>query len=187
MFRELHPLIKARPLTLTVVALDGNRIRVCVIPQGLDADKKINEKVGHHKEVAKIPESAIEALTTPLCLEGTGEELDAEMPGQLTKFSDAHGDLRGAVDRAQKEIIAAVQAIEERNKAKSKSKQPAGKNEKAAQDDGATSKDSKEKVSPDTNQSGSLPLEWCQPRSTNAAQDSTVNPELISEPKVEAQ
>jgi hypothetical protein len=74
MFKKPHPLVSARPLTLTVVVLEGDSMRVCVIPQGLDSDKKINEKVGHRKQVAKVPDSAIETLTIPLCLEGTCEE-----------------------------------------------------------------------------------------------------------------
>jgi PRTRC genetic system protein E len=187
MFKELHALIKARPLTLTVVALEGDRIRVCVIPQGLDADRKINEKVGHHKEVAKIPDSAIEALTTPLCLEGTGEELDAEMAEQLIKFSEAHGVLRGAVDRAQKEIVEAVQAIEERNRAKSKSKQTAGKDDKTAHNKGTNGSDSKGKESLETRQSDSLPLEWLAPSSSSPPQESKENQELSPEQEAQGQ
>jgi PRTRC genetic system protein E len=69
----------------------GDRIRVCVIPQDLDSDQKINEKLRHHKEVAKVPGRAIAALTTPLCLEGTCQELDAEMADQLTKINHIFG------------------------------------------------------------------------------------------------
>jgi PRTRC genetic system protein E len=176
MFKELYPLIKARPLTLTVVALEGDKIRVCVIPQGLEADKKINDKVGHHKEVAKIPESAIAALTTPLCLEGTGAELDAELADKLTKFSEAHGELRGALDRAQQDIADAVKAIDERNKAKSKTKPPAGKDDNKE----ANTKDSKAKDAPDTSQSGSLPLEWIAPARNVSAESGAADPKVSS-------
>jgi PRTRC genetic system protein E len=179
MFRELKTLINARPLTLTVVALSGDRIRVCVIPQRLEADNKINAKAGHHKDVAKIPDSAIEALTTPLCLEGTAEQLDVEMPEKLTRFTEAHSVLRGALDQAQEQISQAVQAIEDRNKLKSKAKQgtPAGKDNK---DSGATDKAS------ETHQSDSLPLEWIAPPSSSAAQDSNANPKLISDQEAAA-
>jgi PRTRC genetic system protein E len=156
MFNELKSLISARPLTLTVVALSGDRIRVCVIPQSVDSDNKVNDKVGHHKEVAKIPEVAIKALTTPLCLEGTAEELDAEMPEKLIQFSKAHGNLRGAINFAQKEITEAVQAIEQRDKQKSKDKKPTPKT--------GTSKDVPAKTDEAVSEnSGSLPLEWCAP------------------------
>ncbi len=156
MFRELAELIKARPLTLTVVGLGEDRLRVCVIPQTLESDNKVNDKVGHHKEVAKVPEVAIKALTTPLCLEGTAAELDAEMPEKLIQFSKAHGNLRGAINAAQKEITEAVQAIEQRDKQKSKDKKSTPKT--------GTSKDAPAKADDDgSKNSGSLPLEWCAP------------------------
>jgi PRTRC genetic system protein E len=156
MFRELEELIKARPLTLTVVGLGENRLRVCVIPQTLESDNKVNEKVGHHKEVAKIPEVAIKALTTPLCVEGTAEELDAEMPEKLIQFSKSHGILRGALDAAQQQIAEAVQAIEQRDKQKSKDKKPTAK--------AGTNKEASAKADDAGSQnSGSLPLDWCAP------------------------
>jgi PRTRC genetic system protein E len=165
MFRELAELINARPLTLTVVGLGENRLRVCVIPQTLESDNKVNEKVGHHKEVAKVPEVAIKALTTPLCVEGTAEELDAEMPEKLIQFSKSHGILRGALDAAQKEIAQAVQAIEQRDKQKSKDKKPTPKV--------GTNKDTPANADDDgSKNSGSLPLEWCAPpASTTSSSD----------------
>ena len=47
MFKELHPLIQKRALTITVAALEDGKIRVNVVPQALDQDRKINEKVGY--------------------------------------------------------------------------------------------------------------------------------------------
>jgi PRTRC genetic system protein E len=186
MFKELRTLISSRPLTLTVVVLSGDRIRVCVIPQSLEGDHKKNDKVGHHKEVAKIPDVAIEALTTPLCLEGTAEELDAEMAEKLTKFSGAHGVLRGALDHAQEQIAHAVQEIEDRNKLKSKAKQvaPAGKDDKARNNKGANGQESTGNATPETPQSDTLPLEWLAPTSSSgtnkAAPETNTNPELIT-------
>jgi len=189
MFRELRNLIKLRPLTLTVVGLEGDRIRVCVIPQSLEADKKVNEKVGYNKEVAKIPDLAIEALTTPLCLEGTAEELDAEMAEKLVKFGESHGVLRGALDRAQQEIAQAVQAIDDRNKAKSKTKQTAaaGKDNKAAHNKDAKRRDSTGEEIPENRQSDTLPLEWVAPRSSSVAQDSNAQPDPVSEQEATGQ
>jgi PRTRC genetic system protein E len=184
MFRELRTLINSRPLTLTVVALSGDRIRVCVIPQSLEGDRKRNDKAGHHKEVAKIPDVAIEALTTPLCLEGTAEALDAEMAEKLTKFSEAHGVLRGALDRAQEEIAQAVQAIDDRNKAKSKTKPATEKVGKASRNEAAKGQESNGKG---TSHSDTLPLEWIAPPSSSAAQGSNENPEPSSEQEVAAQ
>lgn len=161
MFKELAVLIKARPLTLTAVALDGDKLRVCVIPQSLESDKNVNDKAGHNKEVAKIPEVAIKALTTPLCLEGTAEELDAEMPEKLTKFSEAHNVLRGALSQAQDQIAEAVKAIEDRGKAKAKPKQASGKDSKSTDDKANNGKT--EKNDAESRKSDSLLLEWCVP------------------------
>jgi PRTRC genetic system protein E len=166
MFKELKDLIDARPLTLTVVGLTGNRLRVCVIPQPLESDKDVNAKAGHHKEVAKIPEGAVKALTTPLCLEGTAEELDAEMPEQLRQFSTAHGELRNTIDAAKQQIADAVKTIEERDKLKAKEKQAAAK--------AGTNKDGKDKPRDrNSHESASLPLEWTAPPATNSDPDQT--------------
>jgi PRTRC genetic system protein E len=80
MFKELYPLIQNRALTITVAAIGDGKVRVNVVPQSLDSDNKVNEKVGysHKDKIAKIPESAIAALTTPLSLVGTPEEIDGE-------------------------------------------------------------------------------------------------------------
>jgi PRTRC genetic system protein E len=160
MFEELMPLINNRPLTLTVVPLTGGKIRVCVIPQTVDSDKNINDKAGYHKEVAKVPEVAIKALTTPLCLEGTPAEIDAEMPDQLIKFSEAHVVLQGALEHAQKEMADAVKAIEERSKSKSKP----GKQAQAGSNDrkGPSAKpDQENKPEDKSEQPMDLPLAWC--------------------------
>jgi PRTRC genetic system protein E len=167
MFREIAELIKARPLTMTVVGLGEDRLRVCVIPQSLESDNSVNAKAGHHKEVAKVPEVAIKALTTPLCLEGTVEELDAEMPAKLIQFNKAHGVLRGALATAEQQIAEAVQTIEQRDKQKSKDK------DKKPTSKAGTNKDALEKADGAGSQnSGSLPLEWCAPPvSTTSASD----------------
>lgn len=154
MFQELMPLINKRPLTLTVAALNGGLIRVNVVPQALDGDGKVNDKLVYsNKEIDKVPESAIHALTTPLSLTGTPEEIDAELAQKLTEFTASHVQLQKGLEKAQTEIADALKAIEERNKAKTKPKattsaaKPEGKEEK--------------KDEP-------LPLLWCTP--TNGAQ-----------------
>ncbi len=129
MFKELMPLIETRPLTLTVAAIGEGKIRVSVVPHTWDKDGKVNEKIGYSAKdkVAAVPEAAIKALTTPLSLSGTPEEIDAELPAQLATYVDSHVGLQRSVDRARQEIAEAVKAIEERDKNRSKSKiaQPA--------------------------------------------------------------
>lgn len=158
MFTELMPVLQDRPLTITVVAVAGGKIKVCVVPQSQDKDGKVNSKVGFQaeKEVAKIPESAIKALTTPLALTGTPEELDAGLVAQLTSYAKSHAQLQHGIAQATQEITEAVKAIEERNKAKSKAKaDTAGKKDPAGD-----AKD-ENKTAPDPDQSATLPLAWC--------------------------
>jgi PRTRC genetic system protein E len=124
MFRELMPLIENRPLSITVAALNGGRIRVNVVPQVLDKDSRVNDKVGYSNKdkIAKVPESAINALTTPLSLSGTPEEIDQSLAGALTQFVESHGRLQHTLDQARAQIAEAVTAAEERDKTKTKTK-----------------------------------------------------------------
>ena len=102
MFIELMPLIQNRPLTITVASVSASQIRVNVVPQATEKDKKANEQIGysHAKEVAKIPGEAIQGLTTPLSLTGTPEEIDAELANTLTKFTSLHVELQTSFDAA---------------------------------------------------------------------------------------
>jgi len=120
MFSELMPLIQSRNLTITVVALGKTKLRVNVIPQPTDKDKQANEKVrhNHEKEVAKIPETAIAGLTTPLCLTGKPEELDAGLPETLQKYTASHVSLQQSFDTAASAITQAVTAIDDRERLK---------------------------------------------------------------------
>jgi PRTRC genetic system protein E len=128
MFRELMPLIESRPLSITVAVLTGGLIRVNVVPQQLDKDSKVNDKIGYSnkEKIAKIPESAICALTTPLSLTGTPEEIDESLPQALTHFAESHVRLQNTVDDARNQIAEAVRATEERDKNKSKTKSVSG-------------------------------------------------------------
>ena len=67
MFSELYPLLAQRSLTITIAALSEGQIRVNVIPHPRPEDTKVNEQItyAHKDEVARIPEAAIKALTTP--------------------------------------------------------------------------------------------------------------------------
>lgn len=170
MFRELMPLIESRPLSITVAVLTGGLIRVNVVPQMLEKDSKVNDKVGYSykDKIAKIPESAINALTTPLSLTGTPEEIDESLPQALTDFAQSHVRLQNTVDDARKEIAEAVKATEERDKTKTKTKSASA---------GTTDKQEGKKSGAD----GLLPL-WCASSSkaadTSPNNDKAVQPEL---------
>jgi PRTRC genetic system protein E len=123
-FAELKKLIAKRSLTITVALLDNGQIRVNVVPHVRPEDSNINEqtKYSTKSEVASVPDEAIKALTTPISITGTAEEIDAKFPAILSQYVESHVQLQEALDRASSEIAEAVKAIDERNKAKAKDK-----------------------------------------------------------------
>lgn len=152
MFTELYPLLALRSLTLTVVALSEDQIRVNVIPHSRPEDTKVNEQItySHKDEVARIPEASIKALTTPISLTGTAAEIDLKFSSVLLEFVELHTHLQGSFDRASAEIAEAVKAINERNKTKSKPKIASSKR------DGKTEEHDGNPVKP----TDTLPLWW---------------------------
>ena len=70
MFVELLPILKNRPVMLTVALVNDQAIRINVIPKRL-----------------KDGDSGDDALTTPLTITGTPEELDREFAAQLIGFT----------------------------------------------------------------------------------------------------
>ena len=132
MFTQLMALMQKRAIVITASALDELRIQVNFIPQKNEDDEKINREIAatNEKEVPKIPQGTLDGLTTPLCLTGTPEEIDAELVTALTKFTSQHVTLQNSVDEATTEIRAAINLLKERDRQKSssKSKNAAGKN-----------------------------------------------------------
>src|SRR5579864_131188 len=172
MFKELLPVIQNRALTITVASVAGGKIRVCVVPKPLETDSKVNEKVGHNNEVAKIPTEAIKALTTPLAITDTAEELDATLAQILTKYATSHVDLQHGIAQATREITDALRAIEERNKSKSNTKAVPPEKKDAGDGKGAKGV---QPPAPDT----TLPLSWCappQPPAVTAVSANDTNP-----------
>jgi PRTRC genetic system protein E len=114
MFKELAPYLRQRAVLLTVTRLEEDQIRVNVIPQ-------------------KLKDGENTALTTPLIVTGTAEELDRDLPATLVSFVASHLQLKNSLDRAQSEMDAAVRAAqgEVRNKSKSTATKVAPKPEAA--------------------------------------------------------
>lgn len=106
MFKELAPYLRQRAVLLTVTHIEEDQIRVNVIPQKL----KDGENV---------------ALTTPLTVTGTAEELDLNLPATLVDFVSAHLQLKNTLDRAKAEMDAAAKTAQA--EARSKTKSPAKK------------------------------------------------------------
>jgi PRTRC genetic system protein E len=91
MFKELGPLLRQRTVVMILTRLEDDTIRVNVIPR-------------------KLNESENDALTTPLSVAGTAEELDAELSCALVQFVGAHLELRNTLESAKEQMAAAAKA-----------------------------------------------------------------------------
>jgi PRTRC genetic system protein E len=89
MFKELGPLLRQRTVVMILSRLEDDTIRVNVIPR-------------------KLNESENDALTTPLSVAGTAEELDAELPSALVQFVGAHLELGNTLESAKEQMAAAA-------------------------------------------------------------------------------
>lgn len=186
MFQELMPLLAKRSLTITVVALTEGQIRVNVIPHPRPEDTKVNEQIKytHKDEVVAIPDSAIKALTVPISVTGTAQEIDARLSDVLLQFVESHSQLQARFERASTEISEAVKAIDERNRNKPKAKTTASKAEQK--------EDAKAKADEKPKQDETLPLWWTSPsvpppgtaatQSTNSPAASGNAPQANSQP-----
>ena len=103
MFTELMPLLRKRRLLLTISLVEGDTIRATVVPQ-------------------KASDTEDNALTTPLAITGTAEELDRDLPQQLVEFTGAHLQLQTTLASAKAEMDAAAKAA--REEARKKTSKP---------------------------------------------------------------
>ena len=112
MFKELAPYLRQRAVLLTVAHIEDDKVRVNVIPQ-------------------KLKDGENAALTTPLTVTGTADELDRDLPATLVNFVSAHLELRNTLDRAKAEMEAAAKTAqaEARSKAKTTAKKETPKPE----------------------------------------------------------
>ena len=99
MFKELGPLLRQRTVVMILTRLEDDTIRVNVIPR-------------------KLNESENDALTTPLSVTGTAEDLDAQLPSALVQFVGAHLELKNTLETAKEQMAAAAKAakVEARSK-----------------------------------------------------------------------
>ena len=100
MFTELMPLLHKRRLLLTISLVEGDTIRATVVPQ-------------------KTSDTEDNALTTPVAITGTAEELDRDLPQQLVEFSGAHLQLQTTLASAKAEMEAAARAARDETRKKS--------------------------------------------------------------------
>jgi PRTRC genetic system protein E len=109
MFKELEPILRSRAVLMTATALDDDQIRVNVVPK-------------------KVKDSDHDALTTPLSVTGTAEELDAQLGPTLVGFVASHLQMKNSLEKAKIEMDAATKAAQAEARAKAKtptSKTPA--------------------------------------------------------------
>jgi PRTRC genetic system protein E len=101
MFKELVPILRSRAVLMTVTALDDDQIRVNVVPKKM--------KDGDH-----------DALTTPLSVTGTAEELDAQLGSTLVGFVASHLQMKNSLEKAKTEMDTATKAAQAEARAKAK-------------------------------------------------------------------
>jgi len=101
MFKELAPYLRQRAVLLTVTHIEDDQIRVNVIPQ-------------------KLKDGENTALTTPLTVTGTADELDRDLPAILVNFVSAHLELRNTLDRAKAAMDAAAKTAQAEARSKTK-------------------------------------------------------------------
>ena len=101
MFKELAPYLRQRAVLLTVTHIEDDQIRVNVIPQ-------------------KLKDGENAALTTPLTVTGTADDLDHDLPATLVNFVSAHLQLRNTLDRAKAEMDAAAKTAQAEARSKAK-------------------------------------------------------------------
>jgi len=106
MFKELVPILRNRAVLMTATALDDDQIRVNVVPKKM--------KDGDH-----------DALTTPLSVTGTAEELDTQLAATLVGFVASHLQMKNALEKAKADMDTATKAAQA--EARAKAKTPASK------------------------------------------------------------
>jgi PRTRC genetic system protein E len=101
MFKELAPVLRHRAVLVTITSIADDQIRVNVVPKKLKDDEN-------------------NALTTPLTITGTAEELDAELGPTLVEFVGSHLQLKNTLTQAKADMDAAGKAAQAEARAKLK-------------------------------------------------------------------
>ena len=105
MFKELAPLLRHRAVLFTVSHISEDQFRVNVVPK-------------------KISDGDNDALTTPVSVSGTVEDLDAQLPLTLVAFVSSHLELKNTLDRAKADMDAAAKAAQTEARNKTKNQAP---------------------------------------------------------------
>jgi PRTRC genetic system protein E len=106
MFKELVPLLRNRVVLMTLALVEDDKIRVSVSPK-------------------KIKEDENDALTIPVVITGTVEDLEARLGSELVSYTGSYLQLANTLVQAQADMEAAAKAA--KAEAQSKSKSPVKK------------------------------------------------------------
>jgi len=101
MFKELVPILRSRAVLMTATALDDDQIRVNVVPK-------------------KMKDGDQDALSTPLSVTGTAEELDTQLGSTLVGFVASHLQMKNSLEKAKADMDAATKTAQAEARAKSK-------------------------------------------------------------------
>jgi PRTRC genetic system protein E len=113
LFQGLAPLLVNRTVIMTVAADGKGLLTLNVIPK-------------------KVKDDESDALTTPLCITASAEELDRDLSAQLREFTEVHAKTVSNILKVKDELAAAEkaerEAADERRAKKTKGKvvEPAG-------------------------------------------------------------
>lgn len=103
MFKELAPLFRQRSVVIMINPIEEDKLTVAIFP------KKLNDS-----------ENA--ALSTPVSVTGTPEELDQQLPSTLTEFVGAHLELKNTLELAKEEMARAAKDAKRESKPKTAAK-----------------------------------------------------------------
>ena len=93
MFKELVPILRDRAVLLTVTLVETDQIRVNIVPK-------------------KLKDGDNDALTTPLSVTGTAEDLDAELSSTIVGFVGSHLQMKNTLEKAKADMDAASKAAQ---------------------------------------------------------------------------
>src|SRR5579859_5275281 len=101
MFKELLPILRHRAVLMTITIAGDDEIRVNVVPKKLKNDEN-------------------NALTTPLTVTATAEQLDAELGTTLVDFVGSHLQLKNTLKQAMADMDAAAKEAQAQVREKQK-------------------------------------------------------------------
>jgi PRTRC genetic system protein E len=128
MFKELAPLLRQRSVLLSLTRLEDDTIRLNVFPK-------------------KLADGENEALTTPLSVTGTAEELDAQLPSALTEYVGLNLGLSSTLETVKEQVAAAAKAA--KDDARSKTAKPSARKTEPAKTGAASGSAAKPQTAPD--------------------------------------